>query len=283
MLKMEERPWYCVRQRAGPLVKECRAIRPRLSKDDNWADRREKQEIIHSPHSAVCRTQADRLELRLALFWYEGLHHTLTYDSTHLPPDFKAVRATLRAFMGRARRFNEGDPFDWIYCIEGLHGDHRYHIHMVLRDSDFPPAVVRHLWTAGDAWDEPVLMPTGGYRRLAEYFNKERTDGVWIPIGRHPWSCSRSLSHQLPPAERWRDSSGVVDIPDKVLWARRGQQENSFGAYNYASYIEQKERVSFFNMSRARTHAHVRASILKSSGKIDTFERIGGEPLAKNM
>lgn len=29
---MEDRPWYCVRQRAGPLTKECRAIRPRLSK-----------------------------------------------------------------------------------------------------------------------------------------------------------------------------------------------------------------------------------------------------------
>ena len=26
--------WTCVRQRAGPLVKECRAIRPRLSSND---------------------------------------------------------------------------------------------------------------------------------------------------------------------------------------------------------------------------------------------------------
>lgn len=100
MFKMEESPWYCVRQRLA-FGQGVPAIRPRLSKDDNRSDRREKQEIIHSPHSAVCRTQADRLELRLALFWYEGLHHTLTYDSTHMPPDFKAVRATLRAFMGR--------------------------------------------------------------------------------------------------------------------------------------------------------------------------------------
>lgn len=234
--------WYCVRQRAGPLVKECRAIRPRLSREDSLADRKAKNEIIRSPHSAVCRSQADRLELRLALFGYGGSHHTLTYDSIHLPPNFKAVRATLRAFVGRARRFNGGEPFDWIYCIEGLHGDHRYHIHMVLRDRDFPPAVVRHLWTAGEAWDEPVLMPTGGYRRLAEYFTKERTDGVIIPIGRHPWSCSRSLSHQLMPPERWRDSNGAVEIPAQVFWARRGQCENSFGAYNYASYINpQKE------------------------------------------
>ncbi len=139
--------------------------------------------------------------------------------------------------------------------MEGLHGDHRYHIHMVLRYSDFPPAVVRHLWRAGEVDDEPVLMPTGGYRRLAEYLTKERTDGIIIPIGRRPWNCSRSLSQQLPPPERWRDESGVIDIPDDVLWARRGERSNSFGAYAYASYIQSN---SSFNLSCAPACAPAR-------------------------
>lgn len=259
----DEKLWYCVRQRAGPLVKECRAIRPRLSQYDTREDRREKNVIIKSPHSAVCRTQADRLELRLALFGYEGSHHTLTYDNEHLPRDFAGVRKTLRAFMARAKRWNEGDPFDWIYCIEGKHGDHRYHIHMVLRDSDLPPAVVRFLWKYGEVWDEPVLMKEGGYRRLAEYFNKERSDGFVIPIGRHPWSCSRSLSHQLPPPERWKDSSGCIEIPDNVIWARRGDCTNDFGAYYYGSYIQQKETEFFFKMSRAPARAHARNTSLE--------------------
>ena len=187
---MEDRPWLCVRQRAGPLIKECRAIRPRLSRTDDRDVRRDKtailNEVVKSPHSAVCRSQADRLELRLALFGYAGSHYTLTFDSLHLPLSFRGVQLAKRAFMIRARRFRDGEPFDWIACIEGLHGDHRYHIHTVFRDSDLPPAVVRFLWKAGETWDEPVLMAEGGYRRLAEYFNKERTDGVWIPIGRHP-------------------------------------------------------------------------------------------------
>ena len=34
--------WYCVRQRAGPLVKECRALRPRLSAVDGLYERTEK-------------------------------------------------------------------------------------------------------------------------------------------------------------------------------------------------------------------------------------------------
>ena len=90
---------------------------------------------------------------------------------------------------------------------------------------------------------------------LAEYLTKERTDGIIIPIGRRPWNCSRSLSQQLPPPERWRDESGVIDIPDDVLWARRGERSNSFGAYAYASYIQSN---SFFNLSRAPACAPAR-------------------------
>ena len=236
--------WCCVRQRAGPLVKECRAIRPRLLSTDSRSDRREKNEIVRSPHSAVCRTQADRLELRLALFGYEGTHYILTYDSGHLPSDFSGVRRSLRAFMERAKRWREklghGRAFDYIYCIEGRHGNHRYHIHLILRDSEFSPAEVRWLWRNGEVDDEPILRREGGYRRLAEYFNKEQSDGFIIPVGRHPWSCSRSLKQQLPPPERWMDSSGVVEIPDGVLWARRSSCINDFGAYYYSSYILKK-------------------------------------------
>ncbi len=229
--------WICVRQRAGPLVKECRAIRPRFRREDDPNTKRQKAEIVRSPHTAVCRTQADRLELRLALFAYEGSHYTLTFDPAHLPPNFGEVRRCLRSFLARAKRWRGGKPYDYIYCIEGKHGDHRYHIHLVLRDSEFSPAEVRHLWKCGEVDDEPVLHREGGYRRLAEYFNKERSDGVIIPIGRHPWSCSRSLSRQLPEPERWMDASGVVEIPDDVLWSTRSRHENDFGAYAFGSYI----------------------------------------------
>lgn len=239
---MSDKIWYCVRQRAGSLVKECRALRPRLSQDDTYDDLRAKNQLKKLQHSAVCRTQVDRLELRLALFGYTGIHYTLTYDELHLPRDFTGVRKVLRAFMARSKRFNGDQPYDWIYCIEGLHGGHRYHIHAVLREEDFPPAVVRFLWKCGDVDDEPVLMKDGGYRRLAVYFNKERPDGFWIPIGRHPWSCSRSLAQKLPPQERWRDGSGCIEIPDNVIWARRGDCVNDFGAYYYGSYILDKQR-----------------------------------------
>lgn len=249
--------WHCVRQRAGPFVKECRALRPRLLRTDSMEDRRDKQQIIRSPHSAVCRTQTDRLELRLALFGYRGSHYTLTFDDSSLPSTFCDVRKTLRAFQARAKRWKSGVPYDWIYAIEGLHGDHRYHIHMILSDDDFAPAEVRHLWKYGLVDDEPVLLKDGGYRRLARYLTKERSDGVIIPVGRHPWSCSRSLSACLPLPERWMDESGVIEIPDNVLWARRGDCCNSFGAYYYAEYIEKNSALALDNVARARAHVNL--------------------------
>ena len=45
--------WICVRQRAGPLVKECRALRPRLSANDTPYQRSEKIKSCGRPETAV--------------------------------------------------------------------------------------------------------------------------------------------------------------------------------------------------------------------------------------
>ena len=236
---MGEGRWICCRQRAGPLIKECRYIIPRRYQSDGPEDLRDKNAILRARRSAVGRRSVDRLEIKLAQFGYRGSHYTLTFDSQHLPDRFDGVRRCSRAFVERAQRW-KGRGFDRIVCMEGLHGDHRYHIHMVLRDEDFSPAEVRHLWRYGEVDDEPVLRREGGFRRLAEYFNKERPDGFCIPIGKHPWSCSRGLT--LPPPERWRSDSGVIEIPPDAVWSRRGGTENDFGAFRYASWILPRER-----------------------------------------
>lgn len=103
--------WYCTRQRAGPLVKECRALRPPLGPSGTRQDATDKRQILKGPHSAVTRTQVDRLELRLAMFGYEGSHYTLTYDWEHLPKDWDAVRRYFRAFRARAQRWRKGADY----------------------------------------------------------------------------------------------------------------------------------------------------------------------------
>ncbi|MCI8680154.1 MAG: hypothetical protein HFF81_05115 [Oscillospiraceae bacterium] len=231
-----EKVWHCIRQRAGPLVKECRSIRPRIASSDTVYERTEKNKILRPPRdSSVCRTRVDRLELRLALFGDEGSVYALTFDREHEPSSFQDVRRAWRSFLYRLKKWRNR-PFDYVYLIEGRHGDRRYHIHLVLRDSDFSPAEVRYLWKFGvDVDDQPLLRhPRDTYRRTAKYFNKEATDGITIPISSRTWVCSRSLIRKLPPAECWRDTSGDIPIPPDARCHGTYNVSNAFGEYRYA-------------------------------------------------
>lgn len=255
--------WYCCRQRAGPLVKECRALRPRFAKDESAQDHSEKLELKRRQSGTFDRKQVDKLELRLALMGFKSSMHTLTFDPEHLPQNFAGVRNAEKSFFRRVQRWqgNLGKPpgIDYIYAIEGLHGNRRYHIHLITDDRQITPAEISYLWQNGIVDNEPVLLGSGGFRRLAEYLNKERTDGFVIPIGRHPWSCSRSLTRKMEPPEKWKDDSGIIHVPDDAIWVRRGNIANQWGAYYYASWIEPPARATDMNRACAR------ASILKSS------------------
>lgn len=216
-------------------------MRPRFRDDDSAQDRFAKSSIKKYERTAVNRKAVDRLELALALFGRNGWMHTLTFDNDHLPRDFRGVRTELASFFRRVKRWREGlskpPGLRYIYAIEGLHGNRRYHIHLITDYYELAPAEVQYLWRRGMVDSEPVLLKDGGYRRLAEYLNKERTDGLVIPIGRHPWSCSRSLTAQMPAPEKWKDTSGVIEVPENAVWLRRGNTENDFGAFYYASWI----------------------------------------------
>ena len=248
----EKAIWECCRIRAGPLVKEVRMIRPRYSAIDTVEDHRDKAELKRHQRTALTRSSVDRLENLLGVIGYGGTQYVLTFDDEHLPWDFPGVRRALRAYIARVVRWKDG-PLDYIYCIEGLHGDHRYHIHFVCDSEELSPTEVSKLWRGGIVLrDEPVLKTKirrdpvsgqyikecdGGFRRLAEYFHKERTDGVIIPLGRHPWGCSKSLLAKAPLPERWNDESGTIEIPEQTFWRRSRSAENQFGAWHYGSYI----------------------------------------------
>lgn len=236
------RVWFCVRQRAGPLVKECRALRPRLCAADSLYERAEKNKILRPPRdSSVCRTRIDRLELRLALFGHEGSSYTLTFDDKHLPASFHETENVWRAFLRQLRQWL-GRPFDYVYVIEGRHGDHRYHLHLVVRDSDFSPAELQYLWRRGWVDDEPLLRgPGDSFRRTAKYMLKEATDGVVIPINKRVCRWSQSLNQALPEAERWEARSGNIRVPKDAYSRGEYRTDNRFGAYRYAWHIKAKK------------------------------------------
>ncbi len=231
---------------AGPLVKECRSLRPRLSKNDTPYERTEKNKILRPARdSSVCRTRIDRLELRLALFGFEGRFYTLTFDEEYVPSRYRDIYPYWRSFLRRLNLEHRG-PLDYIYNKEGLHGDHRYHMHVVLRDSDFSPDDIAQLWRFGSIDHEPLLRDENDtYRRIAKYMCKEAADGGRIPVGARTWVCSKSLNAKLPPTEYFRSNSGTIYIPARSRVGGRYQAQNEFGEYRYAWYIDSKATHKF--------------------------------------
>lgn len=227
-------PYVCVRQRAGPLVKTL------VTDNYSYLRRYGPNAVRGRCGPALSRTSLDKLELRLALFGYDGIFYDLTFDDDHLPPNRAGVERIWDAFLKRLRRWKRGPVDFYVYRIEGLHGDKRLHIHAFLRDRDFPPAVVQYLWTFGFAYDKPFnqarVLSEGGYRGLAIYFTKEVPE-----VGRHPWGCSRALSKYIPPPEVTTCKSGTIRIPkDAILLPVQGRdrpQLGDWGLYGYSRYL----------------------------------------------
>ena len=157
--------------------------------------------------------------------------YTLTFNDAQLPHSFQGVRQVWRNFLGAMRRWRK-DSFDYVYAIEGRHGDKRFHIHLVLRDADFTLEEVRFLWPGGFVDGEPLL-----------------------PLGARTWVASRSLYGKLPAVEKWRAEDGNIPVPNQATWAEENCTRNPFGAYHYAAYITR------YTYNNARVRARHRLEI----------------------
>ena len=185
---------------------------------------------------AMSRTTVDKLELRLALFGYDGVFHSLTFAPEYLPDGRKDVQRIWDTYLKRLKRGTKNAPFVYVYRIEGLHDD--LHLHVFFRDSDFPPVVVRYLWDWGEAYDEPYnkkkILQEGGYRQLARYFTKERPE-----VGQHPWGPSRTLKPKVPLPEVKTSKTGRIYIPRDavILPLEHNEAKSDWGVYSYSKYL----------------------------------------------
>ena len=224
--------------RAGPLVKELRMIRPRFFAGDSWEARREKEWILD--FCSLNRSPADKLELRMALFGWDGVHYRLSFDDRYLPGNYAGVQKEMSLFFLRCRRWRQKQGwdrgFDYIRCIEGLHGDHRWHVHMVVSSRDFSQEDIAALWGRGDVFCEDVLLDCTGYRRLARYFLKERMDGLLKPLDKRSVTCSASLA--IPEARCSLVKSGRIRMPaDAICVQEPSAYSSRWGSFNYCKYL----------------------------------------------
>ena len=231
-----------VRQRAGPFVKAYATDRKSFvarCRGDS-IDVARKRCV-----PALQRTSVDKLELRLALFGYCGIFYTLTFAPEYLPENRKGVENAWKAFLRRLQRWSkeQGDEKKllYVYRIEGLHGDHRWHLHPFLDGRDFSPDVVRRLWDLGEVYAVPYdrrrIISENGYRQLARYITKEQPE-----VGKHPWGCSRTLRGKLQLPEVRKSTTGKINIPKGAIpLPVENPGINQWGVFAYARYLEKLE------------------------------------------
>lgn len=258
-MPVREGDYVIVRQQAGPLVKAYATDRAGFVA---WNRGAAPGEVRKRCGPALARTSRDKLELRLALFGYDGIFFTLTFAPENTPKNRAETKRRWAAFLRRLKRYRERlqkesphlripKEFDYVYRIEHLHTSPRdgddwrpshdpgdnWHIHCFLRDADFPPAVVRYLWDWGMVNDEPWtyerVHSAGGYWRLARYLTKEEPD-----VGCHPWGASKGLSKRIPLPTVTQSRTGRISLPrGAVLLPVRDPGLTPWGVFQYCRYL----------------------------------------------
>ena len=148
----------------------------------------------------------------------------------------KEVQQIWNTYLKRLKRWGSGKPFDYVYRIEGLHDS--LHIHVFLRNSEYPAVLVRRLWDWGEAYDVPYtkkkILQEDGYRRLARYFTKERPE-----VGQHPWGPSRTLKPKVPLPEIKTSKTGRIYVPRDavILPLEYNEAKSDWGVYSYSKYL----------------------------------------------
>lgn len=249
---MSDRRYVCVSQSAGPFTKAFvtdRAAFVRRSVDATSC------EIRKRAGPAMSRSTLDKLELRLALFGYDGVFYSLTFAPDQTPRDYLATRNAWDRFLRRLKRWkSQQEPadaapgkggVDYVYRIERLHDN--WHLHCFLRDRDFPPAVVRWLWDYGESYDVPYdckrVHKEEGYRCLARYFTKEVPE-----VGRHAWGDNRGLSAQLPQPKVTFLKNGQISVPrGAVMLPVKDPGLSQWGVFSYVRYLSPQNSAFILN------------------------------------
>lgn len=147
---------------------------------------------------------------------------TLTYEG-QAPTRRNDARKIFAAFIRKLRtqRRARGTILKYAYCIESLHGDGRYHHHMVINSTDSKQDFedIKTLWESGYAkitflFDEDHKEDT--WFSVAKYLVKERpeTGKDETPVGSRIFSCSRNLYRPKPKYRIIDEKERAVMPPD---------------------------------------------------------------------
>lgn len=244
--------------RAGRLVWDITYTVPRPN-----ASKQERKRIREVTEEQVARTNANtaqrKLEMLMATNFDEGdLVLTVTYRDADLPESADVTRKHLGKVFSQMRTYRKArdlPELKYIYILEGRHGDHRPHAHIIINAAGGDLELMRSLWIWGDDIQLNYIRERG-YDGWAGYLTKERREASLN--GKKQFVGSRNLARPVTTYE-WVDDGTTVDAPPGAQVLDEGGGRNEIASCRFVKYLMPKN--TYYNTHATRTRTRVVAGL----------------------
>lgn len=244
--------------RAGRLVWDITYTVPRPN-----ASKQERKRIREVTEEQIQRTNANtaqrKLEMLMATNFDEGdLVLTVTYRDADLPDSADVTRKHLGKVFSQMRAYRKArdlPELKYIYILEGRHGDHRPHAHIIINAAGGDLELMRSLWIWGDDIQLNYIRERG-YDGWAGYLTKERREASLN--GKKQFVGSRNLARPVTTYE-WVDDGTTVDAPPGAQVLDEGGGRNEIASCRFVKYLMPKN--TYYNTHATRTRTRVVAGL----------------------
>ena len=244
--------------RAGRLVWDITYTVPRSN-----ASKQERKRIREVTEEQIQRTNANtaqrKLEMLMATnFDDTDLVLTVTYRDADLPDSADVTRKHLGKVFSQMRAYRKarGLPdLKYIYVLEGRHGDHRPHAHIIINAAGGDLELMRSLWIWGDDIQLNYIRERG-YDGWAGYLTKERREASLN--GKKQFVGSRNLDRPVT-TYAWVDDGTTVDAPPGAQVLDEGGGRNEIASCRFVKYLMPKN--TYYNTHATRTRTRVVAGL----------------------
>lgn len=244
--------------RAGRLVWDITYTVPRPNA--NTAQRKRIREVTEEQIQRTNANTAQRkLEMLMATnFDDTDLVLTVTYRDADLPDSADVTRKHLGKVFSQMRTYRKarGLPdLKYIYVLEGRHGDHRPHAHIIINAAGGDLELMRSLWIWGDDIQLNYIRERG-YDGWAGYLTKERREASLN--GKKQFVGSRNLDRPVT-TYAWVDDGTTVDAPPGAQVLDEGGGRNEIASCRFVKYLMPKN--TYYNTHATRTRTRVVAGL----------------------
>ncbi|WP_418993951.1 rolling circle replication-associated protein [Agathobaculum butyriciproducens] len=227
------------------------------------ASKQERKRIREVTEEQIQRTNANtaqrKLEMLMATnFDDTDLVLTVTYRDADLPDSADVTRKHLGKVFAQMRTYRKArdlPELKYIYILEGRHGDHRPHAHIIINAAGGDLELMRSLWIWGDDIQLNYIRERG-YDGWAGYLTKERREASLN--GKKQFVGSRNLDRPVT-TYAWVDDGTTVDAPPGAQVLDEGGGRNEIASCRFVKYLMPKN--TYYNTHATRTRTRVVAGL----------------------